>query len=95
MTVKVSYITLTQGPDIWYIYVSGALPEHIKDPEFDSVASGIMHGWEEFWPVTGDRNEGTELLLCADQVFDNLIALQFLISSHLRELVIHGLSYLS
>lgn len=41
MAAKFSCITLTQGPDIWYLYASGALLEHIKESEFGSMGSGV------------------------------------------------------
>lgn len=91
MALKVSYSALTQGPAIWCICVSGAFLEHIKEAEFDRVASGHYARVRRILTNDGNGNERTELLLSADQVCDNLSALQFLISSHLRGILMHGL----
>ena len=85
MALKVSYMTLMQGPNIWYIYVSGASLEHMKEAEFDSLASGHYAQVRRILTSDGNKKERTELLLCADQVCDNLTALQFLILSHFGE----------
>jgi len=55
----------------------------MKEAEFDSSASGHYARVRRILTSDGNKKERTELLLCADQVCDNLTALQFLILSHL------------
>ena len=57
----------------------------MKEAEFDSLATGHYARVRRIVTSEGNKKERTELLLCADQVCDNLTALQFLILSHFGE----------
>ena len=59
------------------------------------MASGHYARVRRILTNDGNGKERTELLLSADQVCDNLTALQFRILSHLRDILMHGVSCLS
>ena len=59
------------------------------------MASGHYARVRRILTNDGNGKERTELLLSVDQVCDNLTALQFLILRHSRDILMHGLSYLS